>query len=201
MTATVADDPGGIGVSSTSLSAPVATGSVGSFFGAPFTASDQAGNDATPVSCAYEVEPPAISGQLAPPVDPLPALNKEKAGRVIPIKFRVVNALGAPVLGLVDPVVRTTNRACDATVLPDAVEEYVANSGFREHGDGWYQWNWATPSGYAGTCRTSRSSSRAPWSSPPTSRSSADPSPGHSHTAGARDLPAATPMRGARSTR
>jgi len=153
VTATVADDPGGIGGSSTSRSAPAGTASVGSFTVA-FNAADQAGNDAEEASCGYEVEPPAITGQLAPPVDPLPALNQAKAGRVIPIKFRVVDELGAPVLGLVDPVVRTTNRACDSAVLPDAVEEYVANSGFREHGDGWYQWNWATPSGYAGTCRT-----------------------------------------------
>lgn len=153
VTATVADNPGGTGVDDTTLSAPVGTGTIGDFT-VEFNASDRAGNDADPVSCAYSVVAPLLTGIIAPPVDPLPTINSAKAGRVVPLKFRVLDSAGAPVTGATDVQVKTTNLSCNAGTAPDAIEEYVANSGLRELGDGWYQWNWASPKSYAGTCRS-----------------------------------------------
>jgi len=89
---------------------------------------------------------------FAQPVDN-GALNKAKAGRTIPLKWRVVDSLGAPVTTITG--VQVTTKACTVGSSTDAVEEYTAGtSGLQNLGDGYYQWNWATPSSYAKSCKT-----------------------------------------------
>ncbi len=47
------------------------------------------------------------------------------------------------------------SMACGGTTATDLVEEYVAgSSGLINQGNGYYQFNWKTPTTYANTCRT-----------------------------------------------
>ena len=44
---------------------------------------------------------------------------------------------------------------CDLGTSQDAIEEYAAGaSGLQNLGDGYYQFNWKSPTTYAGTCKT-----------------------------------------------
>jgi hypothetical protein len=44
---------------------------------------------------------------------------------------------------------------CPAGTTTDTIEEYAAgNSGLQNLGDGYYQWNWKSPSNYANSCKT-----------------------------------------------
>ena len=88
------------------------------------------------------------------PVDNLPMLNSAKAGQATPLKFRVLDHLGNPVTSL--PYFRTLpDHACSGSAPTDLVEEYASgSSGLQNHGDGYYQFNWKTPTNYANSCRT-----------------------------------------------
>jgi hypothetical protein len=91
---------------------------------------------------------------FAQPVDN-GALNKAKAGRTIPLKWRVVDSAGAPVTTLTSVQVKAAALSCAVGSTTDTVEEYAAGmSGLQNLGDGYYQWNWATPSSYAKSCKT-----------------------------------------------
>jgi hypothetical protein len=94
-----------------------------------------------------------------PPVDN-DALNVAKAGRAIPLKWRLYDLGGNPVTDLDPATVHLTSVgvACAAlTEAPDAVEEYATGaSGLQNLGDGAYQLNWATSQSFAGTCRRLR---------------------------------------------
>jgi hypothetical protein len=87
-------------------------------------------------------------------------LNVAKAGRAIPIKWQVFDEVVAPVTDLDPAVVRISSVAIDCAASgsgTDAIEEYApGQSGLQNLGDGVYQLNWATPKGYAGTCRRLR---------------------------------------------
>jgi hypothetical protein len=82
--------------------------------------------------------------------------NVAKAGRVIPIKWRVLDYNGNPVsdLTLADVRVSTVpgGGVCGGDPA-DAVEQYVASSGLQYLGDGYWQFNWKTPTSYAGQCK------------------------------------------------
>jgi hypothetical protein len=98
-------------------------------------------------------------GFLAP-VDNGGVLNVARAGRAIPLKWRVYDLGNNPVTALSSGVVQVSSVPLDcgtASAGVAAVEEYTPGaSGLQNHGGGAYQLNWATPSSYAGTCRQLR---------------------------------------------
>lgn len=115
------------------------------------TATDAAGNTAT-TTVSYSV----IYGFVgfAPPVENAPVVNLANAGRTIPFKWRLVDANGTPITNLSGVIVRAVSMSCDSTAVADAVEEYVsASTGFLNHGDGDYQYNWQSPKSYENTCK------------------------------------------------
>jgi hypothetical protein len=82
-------------------------------------------------------------------------VNVAKAGRVVPLKWSVIDHAGNPVTTIESVQVTARGHACDLGATEDLVEEAAAGgSGLRNHGDGRYQFNWATPSGYAKSCKT-----------------------------------------------
>lgn len=94
-----------------------------------------------------------FSGGFRAPIDNA-ALNVAKAGKTVPVKWRVLDSEGNPVS---DPEsfesVTSTGDACDGGPA-DAVETYAGESGLQYLGDGVWQFNWKTPKSYAGQCRT-----------------------------------------------
>ena len=60
-----------------------------------------------------------------------------------------------PITDLSDVIVKATTLICATGTTPDAIKEYAAGmSGLQNLGDGYYQWNWQTPTGYAKSCKT-----------------------------------------------
>jgi PKD domain len=88
------------------------------------------------------------------PVDNLPVLNKVKAGQAIPLKWRLLDASGAPVTSLVAAGINAKGLDCDLGTTVDLVEEVTSGgSGLQNLGDGYYQLNWKSPKAYAGSCK------------------------------------------------
>ena len=88
------------------------------------------------------------------PVDNLPTLNVAKAGQAIPLKWRVLDHLGNPVTNIASVGSMLGTMSCTSSGT-DLVEEYApGNSGLINHGNGYYQFNWKTPTSYANSCRT-----------------------------------------------
>jgi hypothetical protein len=128
---------------------PVDTNTVGTH-SVSCTATDQAGNEASE-SVSYMVEY-GFSG-FAEPVQ-TDAVNVAKAGRAIPLKWRVTDADGNPVTNLENVSVTTAGVACDIGESADVVAEYATGkSGLQNLGDGYYQFNWSTPKSYARSCK------------------------------------------------
>jgi hypothetical protein len=135
------------------LSLAGGAGGVGSVTATCGGATDSAGNAAGPATATYTVRY-GFSGFSAP-VDNPPMINSANAGRSIPLKWRLTDATGTPVTTLTSVTVTVTSLACSAGATPDAIEEYVAgSSGLQNLGNGYYQFNWATPKSYAGSCKT-----------------------------------------------
>jgi hypothetical protein len=91
------------------------------------------------------------------PVDNNNVLNSAKAGQAIPLKWRLTNASGNPVTNLLstDVKVSVVNYNCGLSVTTDLLEEYAAgSSGLQNLGNGYYQFNWKTPTNYANSCKT-----------------------------------------------
>jgi hypothetical protein len=89
------------------------------------------------------------------PVDMPPDLNAVKAGQSVPFRWRLVGADGAPVTDLDAVRIRVTSLACPLGSTADQLEETGAGaSGLQNLGDGFYQYNWKTPKGYARSCKT-----------------------------------------------
>ena len=88
------------------------------------------------------------------PID-MNMINIAKAGQSIPVKWRLTDANGAPIS---DPSIfvnlYSQASSCTSSIPPDVVETYSGSSGLQYLGDGYWQFNWKTPKGYAGTCRT-----------------------------------------------
>jgi hypothetical protein len=137
----------------TSVTAAASTATVGAGT-ATLTGTDRAGNQ-TPVSCPYSVGY-VFDGFFAP-VDN-GTLNLAKAGRVVPLKWRLTDANGNPVPSLAGAMLTTVSLSCNGlNEGADAIEEYAtAASGLQNLGNGYYQLNWKTPTSYAGTCRELR---------------------------------------------
>ena len=116
------------------------------------TAEDIAGHDATTETETYVVSDYDFQGLFAP-IDNPPAVNSSRAGQVIPVRWRISDSNGA---GVDDPgsfvaVTTTSSGACNG--LLDSIEETAGSSGLIYLGDGRWQFNWKTPSSFAGHCR------------------------------------------------
>ncbi len=149
------DEDGGSGLASCvgniPNGSPIDTGSIGA---KTFTvnAADNAGNTAS-VTHTYRVIYNFIG--FTSPVDNPPIMNIAKAGQTIPLKWRITDANGNPVTDLTGVSVTAVSLSCPSAPTTDAIEEYVvSNSGLQNLGDGYYQWNWKSPSAYANTCKT-----------------------------------------------
>lgn len=89
------------------------------------------------------------------PVDRPNTMNVSKAGQAIPLKWTLKNANGAPVTDLATVTVRAVSIGCALGSTTDLVEEYASgSSGLQNFGDGRYQFNWKTPTTYAGSCKS-----------------------------------------------
>ncbi|MGA1496280.1 MAG: PxKF domain-containing protein [Steroidobacteraceae bacterium] len=101
--------------------------------------------------------PPAVSCEgFFAPVDRAPTVNKANAGRVIPLKWRCMNG-DVPVSSYESFSITSQYCPSDAadSSATDAIEEYAPGStGLKYHGDGYWQFNWATHKSYARSCRT-----------------------------------------------
>lgn len=114
-------------------------------------ATDRAGNPAT-ASVSYSVAY-GFSG-FEQPVD-ASARNVAKAGRTIPLKWRVTDGVGNPVTNLTSVTVSATTLPCSIGATTDQIEEYASGgSGLQDLGGGLYQFNWSVPKSYAGSCKT-----------------------------------------------
>ena len=115
---------------------------------------DLAGHETT-VSCPYIVAY-RFDG-FYPPVDGGGVLNVVKAGRAVPLKWRLTDVSDAPFTGLSTATVTVKSLDCSLGTSSDVVPETTAGeSGLQDLGDGLYQLNWKTPSSYAGSCKTMR---------------------------------------------
>jgi hypothetical protein len=92
---------------------------------------------------------------FASPVDNNNVLNSAKAGQAIPLKWRLTDASGNPVTNLSGVTVTVKDLNCALGTTTDALEEYAAgSSGLQNLGDGYYQFNWKSPTNYASSCKT-----------------------------------------------
>jgi hypothetical protein len=151
------DEAGGSGLAScvgnVPNGSPLDTSSVGA---QTFTvnAADNAGNVAS-VTHTYHVIYNFIG--FTSPVDNPSIMNSAKAGQTIPLKWRITDADGNPVINLMGVSVTAVSLSCPSAPTTDAIEEYAASSsGLQNLGDGYYQWNWRSPTSYANTCKTLR---------------------------------------------
>jgi hypothetical protein len=134
----------------------VDTGTVGDQT-ATVTGSDLAGRTGSDV-CDYRVVY-GFSGLQAPVNGSAGAVNVVKAGKVVPLKWLLADATGVPVTTLGSVRVSTVSHSCTTTAggVQDPVDETApGGSGLQNFGDGSYQYNWKTPTSYAGSCRTVR---------------------------------------------
>ena len=132
---------------------PINTASPGSH-SFTVTARDMTGNISTPVTRHYTVVGYTFQG-FAAPVDNNGTLNVAKAGKTIPLKWRLVDANGAGVTTLASVTATAADLPCGLVATADAVEEYSAgSSGLQNLGDGYYQYNWKAPASYANSCKT-----------------------------------------------
>jgi hypothetical protein len=114
-------------------------------------AADEAGNTAT-LTHTYAVAF-GFSG-FAAPVQDDGTLNAVKAGRTVPLAWRLVDATGQPVADLSAVDVTVEEIACDLGGTADLLDESPSGaSGLQNLGDGYYQFNWKTPKGYASSCK------------------------------------------------
>jgi hypothetical protein len=92
---------------------------------------------------------------FGPPIDNLPTVNTMKAGQAVPLRWRLLDATGAPVLDLLSAGLTSSTLGCSTSGTTDQVEEVTTGaSSLQNLGEGRYQLNWKTAKSYAGTCRT-----------------------------------------------
>jgi hypothetical protein len=91
---------------------------------------------------------------FAAPVDAAPTLNVVKAGQNVPLKWRVLDAAGAPVTDLTQATVSVTSTACSQGVASDLLEQTAAAASTLQNlGNGYYQFNWKSAKTYSNSCR------------------------------------------------
>lgn len=82
-------------------------------------------------------------------------MNVAKAGRTVPVTYRVTLPDGTPVADPAHFVQLTSQAGTPCGGAPaDQVETSAGRSGLQYLGDGTWQFNWKTPKSYAGQCRT-----------------------------------------------
>jgi len=147
-------DPSGV----ETCAGPVADGAAintGSVESKSFTvnAEDTLGNPST-LTHNYTVRRYDFAG-FSSPVDNPTVLNTAKAGQAIPLKWRLTDN-GSPVTDLAGVTVTAVTRNCTTGVEgTDAIEQYAAgSSGLQNLGDGYYQFNWKSPTSFANSCKT-----------------------------------------------
>lgn len=114
------------------------------------TVIDRAGNSAT-AEASYRVIY-GFSGFGAPVQNP-EVLNVVKAGRSIPLRWRVIDASGAPVANLTSAVVSATAIGCPAAT-ENRVGTYGGSNGQLQNlGNGYYELDWMAASSLRGSCR------------------------------------------------
>jgi hypothetical protein len=142
---------GGSGVTPSGTVALV-TSSIGTKT-ATVTVQDNVGNTSTAASCNYTVG--YNFAGFSAPVDRPNTMNVSKAGQAIPLKWRLTDATGAPVSNVTSVTIQAVDLNCNLGTTQDQIEEYAAgSSGLQNLGDGYYQFNWKTPTGYAGSCKS-----------------------------------------------
>ncbi|HUF85523.1 MAG TPA: PxKF domain-containing protein, partial [Acidimicrobiia bacterium] len=87
------------------------------------------------------------------PVDNPDVLNVVQAGQAVPLKWRLLDASGAPVTTLTDATIKVASIECSGTTSDKLEEVAAGGSGLQNLGDGYYQLNWKTPKSYAGSCK------------------------------------------------
>jgi hypothetical protein len=154
---TANDTGSGVDAGASTLSGTIDTSSVGTK-SVLFTAYDNVGHSAT-TSCDYSVSY-VFTGFFDPVNNPGwtekgTVFNKAVAGKTIPLKWRLTDGLGNPVLTLAYPNVKAVSLSCSLGSTADLLEEYASgNSGLQNLGNGYYQFNWATPKTYSNSCKT-----------------------------------------------
>ena len=89
------------------------------------------------------------------PVDNNEILNVVKAGQAIPLKWRVLDAANQPVSNLTSVNVYVSSLSCSLGLTTDQLTEVAAGaSGLQNLGNGYYQFNWKSPTSYARSCKT-----------------------------------------------
>jgi len=129
--------------------APLATGSVGNK-SVSCTVTDVAGNSAT-APAAYRVMY-GFNGFNSPVQNPS-VLNVIKAGRSIPLRWRVVDAQGAPVTHLTSAAVSATAISCPSSTENRIYTYGGSNSQLQNLGNGYYQLDWPGAGSLRGYCR------------------------------------------------
>ena len=82
-------------------------------------------------------------------------MNVLKAGQAIPLKWRLLDANDQPVTNLAGVTVTAKTLSCSIGATEDLMEEVAAgSSGLQNLGNGYYQFNWASPKSYANSCKT-----------------------------------------------
>jgi parallel beta-helix repeat protein len=116
------------------------------------TATDNAGNSKSQ-SLTYEVNYNFIG--FSSPVDNPSIMNIARAGQAIPLKWQLLNANNVPVTNLASVTVTAASLSCSLGTSNDLIEEYATGSiGLQNLGNGYYQFNWKTPTTYANSCKT-----------------------------------------------
>ncbi|KGM01065.1 PxKF domain-containing protein [Cellulomonas cellasea] len=105
---------------------------------------------------AVVVEPSTTVSEWRGPFAAPPALNAIKAGRAVPVEFRVLDGAGAPVDDptVVDLQVRTISCADPAAAGPAVPADDAGASSLRSLGDGWWKYTWKTSKAWSGSCRS-----------------------------------------------
>ena len=148
-----ASDSGSGLATAASGSVALETDTVGTKTATAPTASDNVGHTSVPVSCQFRVVY-GFAGLFAP-IDRPNTMNVSKAGQSIPLKWRLTDAHGHPVLDLDTATVTVSGINCLLGASDDLVEEVApGGSGLQNLGDGYYQINWKTPTTYAGSCKS-----------------------------------------------
>ena len=89
------------------------------------------------------------------PVDNNEILNVVKAGQAIPLKWRVLDAANQPVSNLTSVNVYVSSLSCSLGLTTDQLTEVASGaSGLQNLGNGYYQFNWKSPTSYARSCKT-----------------------------------------------
>lgn len=88
------------------------------------------------------------------PVDNPPVVNLVKAGRAVPLKWRLTRSDGTPVTNLTAATITTVGVSCATGSPVDEVEETTSGgTSLINQGNGNYQLNWKSQTSHAGTCR------------------------------------------------